>query len=69
MASLYILDLLAHLLDQQLEVHRHLGYGDIDRFRAQRVGFAVQFLHQEIEALADGAALVEDAPELADMRR
>jgi hypothetical protein len=52
----HILHLLAHLLDQHLELERGLRHLGIDRLRAQRVRFAVQLLRQEIEALAGAAA-------------
>ena len=51
-----VLNLLAHLLNQQFEVEarvRHLNGGG---FAAQRIGFTVHFLHQEVQTLADGAA-------------
>ena len=55
--SFEVLHLLAHLLDQHLELERHLRQLGVDRLRAERVGFAVQLLREEIEALADAAAL------------
>ena len=66
---LNILDLFPHLLDEDLQLHRHLGHGDVDRLRAQRIGFPVQFLHQEIQSLSDRAAFFENALEFRDVRR
>ena len=37
----------------------------VDRLRAQRIRLAVELLREEIEALADAAALREDPPDLA----
>src|SRR5688572_21135840 len=47
--SLNVLDLLAHLLDQDLNVDRRARGLDILRLRRERVGLAVQLLHQEVE--------------------
>src|SRR5690606_6755977 len=49
-----ILDLLPHLLDQHFKLHRNLGGGAVDGFGGQGVGFPVEFLHQKVEASADG---------------
>ena len=54
--SLDILHLLAQLLDQHLHVHRDAGHLQDGRFGAQRVGFAVQFLDQEVQPLANVTA-------------
>ena len=48
-----ILHLLAHLLNQHFQLHRNLRAFAGDGFAAQRIGFAVQFLHQEVQPLAD----------------
>ena len=47
------------------EIARHL---DRRRLRAERVGLAQQLLDQELEALADLAALVEQARDLVEVR-
>ena len=54
--SLDILDLLAHLFDEDLQVHGRLGHVDIDCLGAERIGLSVEFLHQEIQAAADSTA-------------
>src|SRR5512138_442880 len=48
--SLDVLNLLAHLLDQHLELERRLRELGVDRLRAERVRFAVELLHEEVEA-------------------
>ena len=53
---LNILYLFAHLLDQHFEVDRRLGAARIEGLGAQCIGFAVEFLHQEIKAPTGGAA-------------
>src|SRR6187549_168519 len=67
--SFEILHLLAHLLDQHLELERNLRQLGVDRLRAERVRFAMQLLREEVEALADVAALRQDAPDLGNVRR
>src|SRR3972149_4607116 len=66
--SFDVLNLLAHLLDEQLELQARVGELLRDRFRAEGVRFPVQFLHEEIQALADGAARGEDAAPLLEVR-
>jgi hypothetical protein len=51
-APLQILHLFPHLFDQQLELDRCLRNLRDQRFGTERIGFAIEFLHQEIEALA-----------------
>src|SRR3569623_1981715 len=65
--SFNILDLFAHLLDQHVEFERVARGFHRHRFRAQGIGFAVQFLHQEVEALAAGTCLDEHAAHLGKM--
>src|SRR5512134_3876313 len=62
--SLQVLDLLAHLLDQQLQFHCRLRHFDRGGLRSERVGLAIQLLHEEVEPSADGSALGEDAADL-----
>ena len=45
----HVLHLLAHLLDQDLDVDRGARGLDVLRLRRERVRLAVQFLHQEVE--------------------
>src|SRR5260221_1498271 len=54
--SFDVLHLLAHLLDHDLELQRGLRQLRVDRLGSQRVGFAIEFLHQEVEALAARSA-------------
>ena len=50
---LYILDLLTHLFDQHLQLHRGLRSGNVRRFRTQGISLPIQFLHQEIKPPAN----------------
>src|SRR3954469_1958635 len=67
LASLNVLHLLAHLLDEHLELHRDARHVVRDRLGTQGVGLAVQLLAEEIQALADGAALAQHAAEFRDV--
>src|SRR5438045_1994191 len=58
---LNVLYLLPHLLDQHLQLHRNAGDFVGDGLGAERVRLAVELLAEEVESLAAGAALVEDA--------
>ena len=49
-------------LDRRLEIEADPRQGEIGRFRAQRVGFAVEFLAQEIEPPADRPAFGQQVP-------
>src|SRR5664279_5708543 len=62
--SFYVLHLLAHLLDQHLDFERSLGQFCVDGLGAQRIGFAVEFLHQKVESLAAASTLRQYAPHL-----
>ena len=53
--SLNILRLLAHLLDQQLQVDGGAGDFDAAGLGTQRIGFAIHLLKEEIKPLADAA--------------
>ena len=68
-ASLEVLNLFAHLLDQNLQFNRRVGHFDRGGFRAQRVGFAIEFLHQEVKAATDCAAGRKHAAHFGDVRR
>ena len=52
-ALLQVLHLLAELLDHGLELQPDIGQFDVVGFGAQRIGFAVELLGQEIELAAD----------------
>src|SRR6201997_2007544 len=56
-----VLHLLAHLLDQHLHVHRGARGLEVLRLGRQRVGLAVQLLHEEIEPPAGGLVAADDA--------
>ena len=62
-----ILDLFAHLLDENFHFHRAARDFRVDRFRTQGIGLAVEFLHQKIQSLAHRAALLEYAVHLCKM--
>ena len=63
-----VLHLLAHLFDQHFHVHADARELQRCRLGAQRVGLAVQFLDQKVQAFADFAALLEQALDFIDMR-
>ena len=67
--SLQVLHLLPHLLHRHLHLHRDAGEFQCGRLAAQGVGFAVQFLDQEIEPLAQFAAGLEQAFDLVEVVR
>ena len=58
-ASFDILHLLAQLLDRCLQLQPRRGQRHRGRLAAQRVGFAVEILHQKIEAPADIGCLAQ----------
>src|SRR5438445_6283333 len=66
--SLNVLYPLAQLLDRRLEREPGARQLDIRRFRAQRVGLAMEFLAQEIEAPSDGDALAQQILRRREMR-
>src|SRR3982751_1091577 len=66
--SLKVLHLLAHLLDQHLDLERCLRELRIDRLRAEGVRLAMQLLHEEVEPLPCRAACRKHPSHFADMR-
>src|SRR5207302_6824285 len=64
---LSVLHLLAHLLDEDLHVDRAARGLEILGFRGERVGFAVELLHEEIEPASGGLAAADDAAHLRDV--
>src|SRR5690242_16783747 len=66
--SLEILHLLAHLLDQHLELERHLRKLRVDGFRAERIRLAMQLLSEKIQPLADRSALCQHAADFGYVR-
>ena len=56
-----------HLFDEDFEFDRCLALCVVARFGAEGVGFAVEFLHEEVEAAADGAVLLQSLPCLANV--
>ena len=67
MASFDILHLLAQLLDGGLQPQPGGGQRRGGGFAAQRVGLAVELLHQEVEAAADGGALGDQGARRGDV--
>ena len=65
--SFDVLDLLADLVDQHLQLHRRVGGARVDRLAAERVRLAVEFLQQEVRAPADRLALPQHAAQFADV--
>ena len=62
-----VLNLLSHLLDEHLQLHRRGRDAGVDGFGCDGVGFPVELLHHEVQFLAAGAALLQNASDLADM--
>src|SRR5690606_29023065 len=65
---LQVLDLLAHLLDQDLEIDGRSRELLVLRLRPERVRLAVHLLDQEIEPPADRLAALQDLARLGDVR-
>src|SRR5207302_67978 len=66
--SLQILNLLAELLDDALELEPDIGELDVIRLGAQRVGLALQLLREEIQPAPDGTAACQQISALVHMR-
>src|SRR5258707_13887639 len=66
--SFDVLHLLAKLLDRGFQGEADPGQREVGRFRAQRVGLAVELLAEEVEAPADCRALGEEVARGGDMR-
>src|SRR5690606_12534359 len=64
---LNVLHLFADLVDQDLEFDGDVAGARVDGFRTQGIGFAVEFLQQEVQAPACGFRLAKHAPDLGDM--
>src|SRR5690349_23988833 len=62
-----VLHLLAHLLDDHLHVHRGARGLQVLRFGGKCVGFAIELLHEEIQAPAGGLAAGNHPPHLRDV--
>src|SRR5690606_28362437 len=58
-ASLDVLNLLTHPLDLRLELQAQAGDAAVVGFRAERVGFAIDLLRQEIEPSPDRLSRIE----------
>jgi hypothetical protein len=56
------------LLDEHLHLHRNLSQLQRSRFRAERVGLALQLLDQEVQPLADLAAGAQQPFDLVQVR-
>jgi hypothetical protein len=56
--SFYVLHLLAHLFDQHLHVHGYTGERQGGGLGALGIGFSVEFLDQEVQALSNFPASV-----------
>ena len=65
---LQVLNLLAELFDRDLHFDRDVGELQRRGFRAECVRLAQQFLDQEVEPLADLAAVLEQARDLVEVR-
>src|ERR1019366_2890317 len=63
----YVLYLLAHLFDQHLDLERRLRQFRVYGLGAERIGFAVELLHQKVESFAAASTLGQYAPHLGDV--
>lgn len=63
-----VLDLLAHLLDDDLQRQRGVRHFNGGGLGAEGVGLAVHFLHDEVKSTADGAALIQNASDFGHVR-
>ena len=66
--ALEVLNLFAHLLNQNLQFNRRTRHFDRSGFRSQRVGFTIEFLHEEVEAAAHCAARRQHAAHFSYVR-
>ena len=64
---LQILNLFTHLLNQELHRHRRIRQFLDCCFGADGIRFTVEFLHHEIEPLADLAAFFQDVTSFGQM--
>src|ERR1700722_5000117 len=64
-----VLYLLAHLLDDDLHIDGAAGCFEVLRLRRERVRFAIELLHQEVEAAARRLAAIDNAADLNDVAR
>src|SRR4051812_17433719 len=62
-----VLDLLAELIDDRLELEPDCGEVAVGRLRAKRIRFAIEFLGEKIELPADGLGGLEKLPRGFDM--
>src|SRR6478752_8091693 len=67
-ALLNVLDLFAHLFDEDLQLHRDARDLVRDGFRSQGVRLAVELLAEEVEPLAASTSLVEHTAIFRDVR-
>src|SRR6478735_12542574 len=65
--SFDVLDLLADLVDQHLQLDRGARGARIDGLRAEGVGLAVEFLQQEVEPAPDRLFLPEHTTQFGDV--
>lgn len=68
MASLDVLNLLAHLVDHRLEIEANRGERPVDRLRAERVGLAVELLAEKIETTSHRRRIGDEAERLLMVR-
>src|SRR5439155_21280242 len=62
-----VLHLLAELIDNRLQFKSDCRQGSVRRFRAQRIGLAVEFLREKIELAADRLGGAEKLSRRFDM--
>ena len=57
-----------HLFDEDFEFDRCLALRVVACLGAEGVGFAVEFLHEEVKAAADGAILLQGFARFLDVK-
>src|SRR5258708_981488 len=68
LGSLDIGGLLAQLVDAGLQIERHACQGEVNRFRTERVGFAVKFLGEEFKPPSSGLGASQQRMRFLGMR-
>ena len=62
-----VLNLLAHLLDQHFQFNGSAGRARVYRLRTECVGFAIELLHQKVEAASNWLFECQHASNFADV--
>src|SRR5947208_13034037 len=66
---LNVLHLLAHLLDEQLQFECAIGYLRARGLGGERIGFAIEFLCEEVQALARSTSVTQHSIDFRKVHR